>query len=276
MTKYLKIVITLLIGTSLFSFSKIGNTITVESIRSGFIGELFTTYPPNAPSGDTTIFFWKKDEYNDKMVKSFVLSRCGWSPGLIPNYLYVRMDTTYGNYGPEALARFKSLFGQDLIKARIKTAAMDEEGNQVEWNHFSGAALQAAFNKLYQQPTGLFQEIGLQKIYDATLKNYVRETTNVIVKVMSNKPAFEAMAKKYMIKATTDPQFDGIDFSNQATQKLVAKLSQECLNDYHDYRIVGAMLRRQCDGSLPMLLSCLKTLLKDYDPGFYKQVALKF
>jgi hypothetical protein len=179
------------------------------------------------------------------------------------------------NFRPEVLTRFRSLFGHDIIKSRIKMAVKDWNGNPLYWNHYNAIALKAAFDKLYQRPTGNFEGAALQKIYDASLKDYVRNMTNVVVKVMANKPAFEAQATQYQVKSTTDPEFEGLNFCSAATVTLNANLSQDCLGDY-DERVVGIMLRRQCDGSLPTLLICLKTMLKDYDLEYYNKVNPKF
>lgn len=273
----MKTAITITIGlfaTALCSFILLPTKpITPDSIRKTFLNTLFDTYTQYE---DTTVAFIRKEEYGDEMVKVFAAPKCGESPVFIAYSFYAGLDTSSTNYGPEVVARFKTLFGQDIIKSQVKMAAKDYDGNPVVWPQFNALGINTAFSKLYQKPTGTFQGIGLQKLYNLTMKSYVRDMTNVIVKVMANKPGFEAQARQYMLKATTDPEFDGISFSSEATTKLAANLNQECLGEYYPSRVVGIMLRRQCDGSLPMLLSCLKTVLNDYDPGFYKQVALKF
>ena len=79
----------------------------------------------------------------------------------------------------------------------------------------------------------------------------------------------------YLRKLCEDVILNHNNDNNEATEKLKANLSQNCLGDYES-RVIGTMLRRQCDGSLPVLLTCLKTVLKDYDPTFYNKVAMKF
>jgi hypothetical protein len=263
-----------LIGISLLSFSFLApRPITVTSIRNNFLNSLFDSYTQYA---DTTVAFLLKVEYSEDMIKMYAAPKCGWSPTFIAYSFYEGLDTAYSNYSPEVVARFKTLFGQDIIKSKIKMAAKDWEGNQMLWPQYSALGINAAFAKLYQKPTGTFQGIGLQKLYNTAMKDYVRDMTNVIMKVMANKPTFEALAKQYMLKATTDPEFDGLSFGGEATTKLGADFSQECLNDYYAQRVVGTMLRRQCDGSLPGLLLNLKTVLKDYDPEYFTKVGTKF
>jgi hypothetical protein len=275
MKNSLKIAGLFLIGVGLFSFSLIDlKPITVDSIRSTFLSTIFDTYTQEGD--DTTVFFTRKSDYSDEMEKAYATRKCGSSPTFIAYSFYAGLDTAYTDYGADVTNRYKTLFGTDIIKAKVKIAAKDWEGKPMYWNHFNGLAIKAAFDKLYQKPSGSYQGIGLQKIYNAAMKDYVRDMTNVIIKVMANKPAFEATAKQYLTKATTDPEFDGLSFGGEATEKLIGKFTQPCLEEYYGERVVGTMLRRQCDGSLPVLLTCLKTLLKDYDPEFYNKVALKF
>lgn len=274
MNSRLKIAGLFLVGIGLFAFTaRIATPITVESIRNNFMNTLFDTYTQYE---DTTVIFMAKDPYEDKMIKMFAAPKCGWSPVWVAESFYAGLDTAWTNYGPEVATRFKTLFGQDIIKSRVKMAAKDWEGNAITWNHFSGVGVQAAFTKLYQKPTATFKGLTTKKIYDISFKDYVRDITNIIIKVTANKPVFEAQAKLYFTKATTDPEFEGIGFTSTATEAILGTYMTECLSDYYRERIVGTMLRRQIDGSLPVLLTSLKTLLKDYDPTFYAQVATKF
>ncbi len=263
-----------LIATALCSLTLLpAKPITADSIRKTFLNTLFDTYTQYE---DTTVAFMRKEDYGNEMVQVYAAPKCGESPVFIAYSFSAGLDTSYTNYGPEVVTRFKTLFGQDIIKSRVKMAAKDYDGNPAVWPQFNALGINAAFGKLYQKPTGTFQGIGLQKLYNLTMKNYVRDMTNVIVKVMAKKPEFEALAKQYMLKATTDPEFDGVSFGWEATEKLKVNFAQECLGDYYGARVLGTMLRRQCDGSLPTLFLCLKTVLKDYDPAFYNQVNLKF
>jgi len=255
---------------ALLSFTIETAPITVDSIRNAFLNNLFDTYVPQ----DTTFSFTGKDKYSGDFEKFYAYSKCGESPGFAAYSFYEGLDTSYSDFGPEVVTRFKTLFGQDIVKSRLKLAAKDYEGNSIQWIQFNGLGIKAAFDKLYQKPTGKFQGIGLQNLYNFTLKSYVRDVTSIVVKVASNKPAFEALSKQYMASALKDPEFYGPTFSEDAAEKLgTNSLDQECTDAS---RVVGTLLRRQCDGSLPVLLLCLKTVLKDYDPEYYNKVALKF
>jgi sporulation protein YlmC with PRC-barrel domain len=263
-----------LVGISLFAFTlRIGNPITVDSIRNNFMSTLFDTY---TQYDDTTVFFMGKHPYEDRIIKMYAAPKCGETPVWVAQSFYAGLDTSWTDYGPEVTARFKTLFGQDIIKTRMKMAAKDWEGNTMTWNHYNGLAVKAAFDKLYQKPTATYKGIALKKIYDLSFQQYVRDVTTIIIKVTANKAVFEAQAKLYLTKATTDPEFEGINFTMNATQTILGDYKTECVFEYYRERVVGTMLRRQIDGSLPILLTSLKTLLKDYDPTFYNQVATKF
>lgn len=207
---------------------------------------------------------------------------CGSSPAYLYYALYMSLDSTaYWNYAAftydkPVTDRFKTLFGQDIIKTRIKMAQKDYAGNTMEWRHYKAEGLQAAFDKLYQKPTTSFHGYGLQQIYNASVKEYARDIARVVAKVMTRKPEFENFAKQYMQDAMNKVDFEGQEFGNAVTGKLVGQSGNQCVTNGYDTRVVGVMLRRQCDGSLPTLLKCLKTVLKDYDPEFYNQVSSKF
>ncbi len=263
---YLFLVVTMILPSFL-----ILKPITVVSVRESLLRALFNQYDKT----DSTVFFNEFDKYEGKDIKVFAASQCESDPSFITYSLFSAVDTGYVGYSPEVLARYKALFGQDLIKGKFKMAQKDYDGNPLTFNQYNAIALKAAFDKLYQNPTGTYKGIGLQKIYNLTMKNYVRDVTGVIVDIMAKKTIWDAEAKRFLQQATTNPEFDGGSFAYETYVKILGEnYPKECLG--HPGNMISTMLRRQCDGSLPTLLLCLKTVLKDYDPEFYNKVALKF
>ena len=212
----------------------------------------------------------------------FPSDQCETSPAYLYYALYISLDSNaYWNYdacvyNKPMTDRFKALFGQDIIKAKIKLAQKDYEGNAIEWRHYRAEGIQAAFDKLYQKPSTKFHGYMLQQIYDFSAKQYARDITDVVVRVMARKADFEKYAKQYLQDAQTKKDFEGQDFSNTVSQELLGTTGNTCIPDEYATRVVGIMLRRQCDGSLPTMLNCLKTVLKDYDAEFFTRVGTKF
>ena len=65
------------------------------------------------------------------------------------------------------------------------------------------------------------------------------------------------------------------EFASQTYGKIFGEAEMaECSPAIN--RMLGTMLRRAGDGSLPAILLCMKTMMKDYDPEYYNKVALKF
>lgn len=203
-----------------------------------------------------------------------------WVNPLTVRYAFFIGIDSSAVYDALSTSRSKNLFGQDIIKDKIKLAQKDYNGKTLEWINYKAAGVQAVFDKLYVKPDGKMQGYLWQEIYNATAKEYVRDITRVIVKAMANKPQFENFAKQYLQQAMSKADFNGLEFIYKTGETLLTDLKWQSSSGwamYPDkYIVLGVVLRRQADGSLPVLLKCLKTLLKDYDTEFYNQMATQF
>src|SRR5688572_5556775 len=121
-----------LVGIGLFSFAIVDMTpISAASIRDNFIqANVFSDYD----AVDTTITIVATDSYSDEMVKLHPMSLCGLNPGYAAYSLYQGLDTGYQYFDASVLARYKALFGADLIKGQLKLAAKDYEGKPIGIN----------------------------------------------------------------------------------------------------------------------------------------------
>ncbi|MEO7312195.1 MAG: hypothetical protein ABIX01_17460 [Chitinophagaceae bacterium] len=215
-----------------------------------------------------------------RMVTKGPLSLCGSSPA----YFYRFMAEGIGaidpdnGYSKESLVNFKQAFGKDLMAAQLKTALKNYDKSPVFMNQFKADALKAAFDQLYKKPTDDFDGFALQKIYDIAAKDYFRSCATVVADVMKKKALFAQLATAYKSQALTNKNFYGPSAAADAEKKLLGKdysNNLECIR-YGADRILGMMMRRQIDGSLQVLLTCVKTVLKDYDPEFYTTIEKKF
>jgi hypothetical protein len=172
---------------------------------------------------------------------------------------------------------FKAIFKKDIRKKPTVK-------NGFENASFSADAIQTAFNKTYPKPTELVDGFVMQKVYDLSIKQYSRACAYVMADVMKNKTAFMQQVNTYKAKAATSKWDDGIGFCTIAAEAVLGKdylskraneTTKKYLGDYYD-RLVGMMMRRQIDGTLPVILNCIKTVLKDYDPSFYETMKAKF
>jgi hypothetical protein len=271
--KIKKLILVGIVAATAISFSFVGLApITVTSIRETIVSGIFTDYRDEA--ADTTITLPSKD-YEGNPTTLFPASLCGWDVGAFSGSFSYALDTGYQGYEGSVLTRFKALFGADLIKSKLKLAAKDYEGNAIQIYQYSPLGVQAAFNKLYQKPTSTYKGIGLQKLYNVSAKQYVRDATDMIIAITAKKPIWDAQVKKYVQLATTDEEFYMGSFADETYTKIFGEQEAKECAPYAN-KMIGSMLRRSGDGTLPVLLVCLKTMLKDYDLEYYNKVALKF
>jgi hypothetical protein len=273
MNPRLKIAGLFLVGIGLFAFTyRAGTPITVNSIRETLLMTLFTDYEP----ADTTISITVKNYFgNDVDGKLHPASLCAISPSFMPSTFRYAVDTSYEGFEAGVRARMISLFGADVIKGKLKIPGKDYEGNPMFIYQYSGVGVQAVFNKLYQKPTATFKGIGLQKLYNVSSKQYLRDATDIIIAIMAKKPIWDAEVKRYLQQVTTKEDFYMGDFAGETYTKIFGEKEMPECAPYAN-QMIGSMLRRGGDGSLPTLILTLKTVLKDYDPEYYNKVALKF
>ena len=92
--------------------------------------------------------------------------------------------------------------------------------------------------------------------------------------ILKDKEKFEKIAKEYLEKAQKDKDFNGITATNEYRENYFPDLEFKCKN-YNATnavnRLLGIMLRRQADGTLPIILNMLKTVLKDYDKETFEK-----
>jgi hypothetical protein len=92
---------------------------------------------------------------------------------------------------------------------------------------------------------------------------------------MAKKTIWDAEVKRYVQTVTTKEDFYMGDFASETYTKIFGDAEMKECAPYVN-NMIGSMLRRGGDGSMPTLIQCLKTVLKDYDPEYYNKVALKF
>ena len=143
-------------------------------------------------------------------------------------------------------------------------------------NVFNADAIQAAFDSLYCKPEKKFKAFTYQQIYDLTLKKFCRESAEIIAQIFKKKPLFEQLSAGYKKSAAENSQFVGTTYTHEATEKIFGENYYQTFSCSGASYILGTMMRRQCDGSLPVLLKCFKKVLEDYDPDYYKEVKDKF
>ena len=268
-----KIVSLFLLVISSFSFTiRVDSPITIDSVREAMLTTLFTSYDP----ADSAISIKIKDYYAPgEDATLWAASLCGREASYMPSIFKYAVDTLNEGFESSVRSRVITLFGADVIKGKLKLAGKDYEGNPIQIYQYSSVGIQAVFNKLYQKPTASFKGIGLQKLYNVSAKQYLRDATDIVVAIMAKKTIWDAEVKRYLQQATTQEEFYMDEFAYETYTKIFGEQEMKECAPYVN-RMIGSMLRRGGDGSLPALVLCLKTVLKDYDLEYYSKVALKF
>jgi hypothetical protein len=258
-------------------FRKYEKVITANEVMKSLLFGISTSteYALERGTGwpDSTLI--RKVQEDGEQITMGALSQCYTSPADMYN------EAMGSLYTPEIknstpVKNFKTAFGADLFKPALKLAAYEMGTNKkATMNMFNAIALKQAFDKMYLKPTESVDGFALQKLYDISMKAYLQDCCNVIADVMNKKALFLKLAANYKLNATTKKYFNGVNESFAASDKLLADKEYQCIDNRHS-RIVGMLLRRQIDGSLPTALNCLKTIVNDYDPSFYSQISSKF
>jgi len=272
-----------------FASLDIGQVKTKENIVDNFIEDLFfkNLYIESDCEGrfpDTTVNFSYTNSWGNQS-KNYLFSQCCQSPAFIYYDLYGAIDSSaewskdYYNdeYYTEGFKNtFKKYFGKDILKEQIKFKSVDYYRRANTLNVFNADAIQSVFDSLYCKPTKKFKGFSYQKIYDLTLKKFCQESAEVIIEILKDKTQFEKLAVNYKEAAAENSQFVGTSYTYQATKKIFGEYYYQKYPCTGASYILGTMMRRQLDGTLPVLLKCFKKILEDYDPVYYKEMKDKF
>jgi hypothetical protein len=155
---------------------------------------------------------------------------------------------------------FQKLFGRALVKKR--TGA----GEQSSFA-YDAASLEAAFKQLYLAPDATVGGTRAKVVYDTLFKDYVKHKAELIAGILERKGFIAGAARDFSARMGK-PGFDGIAFNMELSQKLKSPLGDEP-------RLIGTLVRRHADGTLPAVLKMLRKVLADYDPATMKALDSK-
>jgi hypothetical protein len=135
-------------------------------------------------------------------------------------------------------AAAKKLFGRPLRKSS---------------GAYDAAGLQAAWKMLYVKPSTQLGPITAQVAYDTLFKSFFRKKLPIILAVIRKKGFLQEQARLFA-EAKTD--------YHTLQANAVAQLPPEVRSDP---ALVGTLIRRHADGTLPVVLQMINDGLLDYD-----------
>jgi hypothetical protein len=146
---------------------------------------------------------------------------------------------------------FKDFTGMPLVKKRTT------KGDRVALQ-YNAAGLEAAFEKLYIKPSALIGTMRAGVVYDTLFKTFVRREAEATAALLGHKGFLAAESKRFVARS-----LDGKDEITTYQYELASKLGGPLTDEP---RLIGTLLRRHADGTLPTVIKILRTVLRDYDP----------
>ncbi len=161
--------------------------------------------------------------------------------------------------GDELTDEYTKAFGGDLIKNRPKG------GRTPDWfPHYDGALLAKAFDALYVKPSAERGGFVAQKIYDFLFKEPMRQLAGDLPRILADKKALAELAAAYQAASKAEGFY-----APRYLDKPAADLSGPQGGDDEQRPVssvvLGMVLRRHLDGTLPLVVQKIKQVLKDYD-----------
>lgn len=274
----------LLMSLMLFSSSKNSFfTPTLEELREELLlSNTCTWYESEERDGKQEVIFERTNQKTGEQYKNYPYNQCTGGSTVALRYLFATGTITEIEtwYDPKTYfknngfnQKFKDIFGVNPIAKIIPDANKSKEKGL---RFFDNKALETIFNKLYAKPTTKIKgtEVTYQKIYDISLKEYVADMANTMALILKDKKQFEKMAKDYLNRLQKEKDFNGITVTNEYRETYFPEMEFKCKNYSATNavnRLLGIMLRRQIDGTLPIVLNTIKTALKDYDKATFEK-----
>lgn len=274
--------IALIVLCAVYSFTKYQQLKTKTEIIRDLISENFFQRQ-NKENGkgwmvDSTIIIESTNSWGN--FYSSPINFCGNSPAYFSSSFIqaIQLKDTSSEYSKIDFDKsFKLIYKKSIRKPAFTKYYRFNDAS------YNGDAILTAFNETYIKPTESIDGILMGRVYNIALKEYARCCASVMIDVLKNKTAFIQQANLYKTKAIAGKLGDGISFCSKASDVILGKKyydeimlpnTKKCIGYYYD-RIVGMMMRRQIDGSLPAIMKCITTVLKDYDPEYYETVKTK-
>lgn len=162
---------------------------------------------------------------------------------------------------PANLASLEKAFRDQFGKALVKRRSGEGESALISYDV---AGLQAAFDALYVKPVQTIGGVPAKLVYDSLFKGFVAQKAEWVAHVLAKRPQLAAAARDYVARSA-QPGFDGWAVADAFAKTLPPSGRGEV-------RLVGTLIRRQADGTLPVLVRMLRTILSDYDPQTFQRL----
>jgi len=124
--------------------------------------------------------------------------------------------------------------------------------------------IEAAFDRAYVRPQQLVAPgVTAQIAYDTLFRAWTADYAEKVALVLDHADILARKSRELAVRQHS-PDFDGVAFQSEAARAMFPdpKSAKETVRGQD----VGTLLRRNADGSLPVLVKILRRVLADYDP----------
>lgn len=176
---------------------------------------------------------------------------------------------------PESAFRVSQLmaFSDEKNDSRLDRAVIAWTGRKLVKSNDHGLkrydknSIESVFDKLYLKPESSIAGVKVSIVYQLLFKEFVTREANATAEILARKDFVETKSKEYVALASK-AGFEGSEYQWKLAKELGGSLESEP-------RLIGTLLRRRADGTLPSLLKMLRTILRDYDPALSHKLDAK-
>jgi hypothetical protein len=169
---------------------------------------------------------------------------------------------------------FAKLFGVKLITGLITPKTGKRVGGEREvLFRYDPKAIQVVFDNLYVKPSEGVFGYSAQQFYDVVFKNQVASIAEVLARLLKKPGFIQSQSAGFLRGFETLDEFYSPEYALESIEKLYGEhRSTFDKSTWWDAWLMGTLLRRHIDGSLPTLLQILRTVLSDYDKKTFKEL----
>ncbi len=160
---------------------------------------------------------------------------------------------------------FTKAFGVPLYK---KKRIWEKPESSLNIDSYNPAAVDAIMKVLYVAPSDGKLGASAQLLYDVGFKDMVRETASEVGRYTQTKGWLAAKTERAKKMLATPNSYLRGSYDAWANELPAAKPA-DGEEAYGDGGLVGTLIRRSLDGTLPPMLTAFGRALKDYDPETY-------
>ena len=147
---------------------------------------------------------------------------------------------------------------------------------------YDAPALKKCFDMIFSFRTGSIRGKTIKKIYEEKAQKWFRRRIELTRLILTKSTLLSDLAAEYEFAARSNPDFNGTYASWTMASKFGCSVLDPAQNFNKtsgiecDDRWIGMLARRKIDGTLPVLLDILNSVMREFDPEEFEKGALRW